>query len=138
MKVAVEVLGPVEEPYFEVHQGNVLSMILRPSFIEVGKQRSGIKLMRFKGGELGLCTPHTEHWLGSADMEHLTLAISDAALMAASDDEGRDVELLPKCQLVDARLGALVAAVNAERLCRPARIAAYLPRRTRPRTLAKN
>ena len=44
MKVAVEVLGPAEEPYFEVQRGNVLSMILRPGFIEVSKQRSAIRL----------------------------------------------------------------------------------------------
>ena len=71
--------------------------------------------MKFEGGELGLCTAHTEHWFGSADMEQLTLAISDAALVAASDGEG-EIELLSRCQLVDARLAGLVAAVNAERI----------------------
>ena len=121
MKVAVEVLGPAEEPYFEVQRGNVLSMILRPGFIEVGKQRSAIKVMKFEGGELGLCTAHTEHWFGSADMEQLTLAISEGALRAASDIANSEIELLSRCQfvnalLVDARLGALAAAVNAERI----------------------
>jgi AraC family transcriptional regulator len=121
MKVAVEVRGPVEEPYFEVRQGNELSMILHPGFIEVGKQRSAIKLMKFQGGELGLCAAHTEHWFGSADMEQLTLTISEAALRTASDSAEGEIELLSKCHfvdalLVDARLGALAAAVNAERI----------------------
>ena len=49
-------------------------------------------------------------------MEHLTLAISDAALTAACDGVDGKVELRPHWKLQDARLGALAAAVNAERI----------------------
>jgi AraC family transcriptional regulator len=47
---------------------------------------------------------------------HLQLIISDGALMAASERKSSEVGLRPYRKFADARLGALVAAVNAERL----------------------
>ena len=49
-------------------------------------------------------------------MERLILIISDRALRAANDGISGDVELRGVPKLADARLGALVAAVNAERV----------------------
>jgi hypothetical protein len=40
MRVAVDVLGSVREPYFEVHHEHVVGMQLRPSFIEMGLRLS--------------------------------------------------------------------------------------------------
>jgi len=45
---------------------------------------------------------------------HLQINISDAALMAASDGANGEVELRAYRKFADTRLGALVAAVNAE------------------------
>ena len=44
----------------------------------------------------------------------LQIGISDAALMAASDEPNGEVELRPHRKFADSRLGALVAAVHAE------------------------
>jgi AraC family transcriptional regulator len=47
---------------------------------------------------------------------YLSVDISDAALAAAGDGTRGDVELRRVGKLVDARVGALAAAVNAERV----------------------
>src|ERR1700676_124721 len=48
------------------------------------------------------------------NVPHLQLGISDAALMAASDEPYGEVELPPHRKFADSRLGALVVAVHAE------------------------
>ena len=116
MKVAVEVCGSREEPYLPVHEEHVLSMLLRPGSMEVGLSRSAMKRVTFEAGVMGLCTPYSELWIGSAEVEHVTLSISDAALMAACDGAIGEVALQPHSKLVDTRLSALVTAVNAERV----------------------
>ncbi len=42
-------------------------------------------------------------------LDHVTVGISDAALVADCDGGSGNVELRPRWQLVDARLGALLA-----------------------------
>ncbi|HEX8895269.1 MAG TPA: hypothetical protein VF783_18225, partial [Terriglobales bacterium] len=85
MQVVTEVRGPVKEPYLQVHKENALGIVLRPGFMEVGSRRSTLKRIKFDAGEMGLCTPHSDQWIGTADMEHLIVSISDAALAAACD-----------------------------------------------------
>ena len=48
------------------------------------------------------------------NVQHLQLGISDAALIAASDERNGEVELRPQRKFADSRLAALVAAVHAE------------------------
>jgi len=48
------------------------------------------------------------------NVPHLQFGISDAALIAASDEPNGDVELHPHFKLADSRLSALAAAVHAE------------------------
>lgn len=108
MRVAAEVRGPVKEPYLQVHQENSLGMLLRAGSMELGLRRSAMRRVTFEAGEMGLCTPHSEQWIGSADMEHLTVSVSDAAFIAACDGVGGNVELRPRWKLLDARLGALL------------------------------
>lgn len=115
MKIAVDVLGPVEEPYLHVEREHVLEMSLQPGSMKVGPQRWAIEEVTFGTGEIGLFPRHLERWIGSADYVRLSLSISHAALMAASDGIGCELELRPECKLTDARLNALIAAVNAER-----------------------
>src|SRR5258706_4867654 len=50
------------------------------------------------------------------DLHYLSIAISDAAVTAACDGTSGHVELRRVERLVDARVGALAAAVNAERV----------------------
>ena len=116
MKVAVDMLEPVREPYLRVYRQHLVRMLLRPSSIEVGRRRSAMRRVTYSGGEVGLCCRHMEQWLGSSDLHLLSLSISDAALNATCDGTSGGVELRPACKLVDARVSALVAAVNAERI----------------------
>jgi len=114
MKVAFEIRGYVDEPSLKVHREHVLAMTLRPGSMEMGVRRSAMRRITFDAGLMGLCPPQFELWIGSCDMAHLTMSISDAALMAASDGAGGQVELRPECELVDARLRALAMAVDVE------------------------
>jgi AraC family transcriptional regulator len=84
--------------------------------MEFGPNRSALRRSTFNAGEMGLCTPHSEQWIGTADMEHLIVSISDAAFAAACDGAGGNVELHPRWRMTDARLSSLLAAVNSERV----------------------
>jgi AraC family transcriptional regulator len=116
MRIATEVRGPVKEPYLLVHQEHVLGMLLRAGSMEMGLRRSAMRRVTFAAGDLGLCTPHSEQWIGFSDMEHLTIGISGAALTAACDGASGKAELRPHYKMQDARLNALATAVNAERI----------------------
>jgi|SRR6266851_2557452 len=116
MRVALDVLGPVEEPHLEVYREHDIRMALQPGFIELGPRRSALTRETFAGGEVRLFTRHFEKWIGSADLQVVSVIISDAAIMAACDATSRQVELRRNADLRDARVVALVSAVNAERV----------------------
>ena len=85
MKVAIETRGPVDEPYLKMHhQERLLGMTLRPGSMEIGVRRSSLRSIAFDAGLMGLCPPQSEYWIGTSDMTHVTMTISDEALMAAS------------------------------------------------------
>jgi hypothetical protein len=139
-------------------------MALRTVSIEVGSRRSEMMRFTFGAGEMCLVPRHVETWLRTDDLHYLYLSvdISDAALAAACDGTRGDVELRRVGKLVGARVGALAAAVNAERVAgfpsgrlfldsvagtcrragqrlrRAAPCCADLPRRTRFRSLAQD
>ena len=116
MKVAVDVLESVREPYLQALDEHVLAMMLRPGSIEVGPRRSTMRRVNFQTGEMGFFPRHTERWVGIGHQQRLLLHISEAALMAAREGKSGAVELGHRCKMVDARLAALTAAVNAERI----------------------
>jgi len=72
----------------------------------------------FGAGEMCLVPRHVETWLRTDDLHYLYLSvgISDAALAAGCDGTRGNVELRRVESLIDARVGALSAAVNAERV----------------------
>src|SRR5215467_6257829 len=115
MKVAFEIRGYVDEPSLNVHREHVLAMTLRPGSMEMGVRRSAMRRITFYAGLMGLCPPQFEHWIGSCDMAHLTMSISEAALIAASDGAGGRVQLRAEPELMDLRLRALAMAVDVER-----------------------
>src|SRR5215469_4082894 len=115
MKVAFEVRGPVDEPYLKVDRETVLALTLRPGSMEMGLRRSAIRRITFDAGLMGLCPPQFEHWIGSCDMAHMTMSISEAALIAASDEVGGKVRLRAESELMDSRLRPLAMAVDVER-----------------------
>src|SRR5262245_50239031 len=116
MRVAAAVRGPIKEPYLQFHKDDLLGMVLLPGSMEFAPRRSALIRSTFNAGEIGLCTPHSEQWIGTADMEHLIVSISDAALAAACDGVSGSVELRPRWKTTDARLSSLLAAVNSERV----------------------
>ena len=116
MRVAVDVLAPVGEPYVQIQDEHVLGMMLRPGFIEVGLRRSAMRRATFHAGEMGFFPRRMERWVGTGRQERLLLRISDAALKAAREGISGAVEPGHWCRMVDVRLAALVKAVNAERL----------------------
>ena len=93
MKVAFETRGPVNEPYLKLNEEQILAMTLRAGLMEVGLRRSALQRITFDAGLMGLCPPQSEYWIGTCDMTHVTMAISDEALMAASDGAGSRIEL---------------------------------------------
>ena len=94
----------------------VLAMALLRGSAEMGLRRSEMKRHTYHAGEMNLVPRHLEKWFRNEDLHGLCIGISDAALTAASDGASGEVELRRTDNLVDARLGALVGAVNAERI----------------------
>src|SRR5215470_3474230 len=91
-------------------------MMLRHGAIEVGTRRSTMRRVTFQAGDIGFLPRHSERWIGTGNQERLLLSISDAALMGASNGISGVPELGHRCKFVDARLTALIKAVNAERI----------------------
>jgi len=115
MKVAFETRGPVDEPYLLVNEEQILGMTLRAGSMEIGLRPSALQRITFDAGLMGLCPPQSEYWVGTCDMTHVTMTISDEALMAASDRVGSRIELRLERELVDPRLRSLATAVDVER-----------------------
>ena len=115
MKVALETRGPVGEPYLKRNEEQILGMTLRSGSMEIGSRRSALRRITFDAGLMGLCPPQSEYWIGTCDMTHVTMTISDEALMAAADGAGSRIELRLERELVDPRLRALATAVDVER-----------------------
>src|SRR5262245_7362490 len=89
-------------------------MMLGPGSIEWGPKRSALEKFNYTAGDLALCDRHVGEWVGFMNVPHLQLGISDAALMASSDEAYGELELRPSRKFVDPRLSAMVAAVHAE------------------------
>jgi AraC family transcriptional regulator len=118
MRVELNAAESVAEPRMWVQHQPFLMMALRTGSIEVGLRRSEMMRLTFGAGAMCLMPRHYESWFRTDDLHYLYLSvgISDAALAAACDGTKGDVELPRVESLVDARVGALVAAVNAERV----------------------
>jgi AraC family transcriptional regulator len=118
MRVELSVPESIKEPRKWVQHQPVLIMALRTGSVEIGLRRSEMMRLTFSAGEMCLVPRHCETWVRTDDLHYLYLSvgISDAALAAACDGTRGDVELRRVESLVDARVGALAAAVNAERV----------------------
>src|SRR6516225_10916425 len=116
MRVAVQMLGSAREPHMRVYREQMLAMLLHPCSIEIGWRRSGLTRFDYSAGEIMLPRRHVETWARTDSLQYLSVGISDAALRSACDGMASEVELRSALKLEDARVGALVAAVNAERI----------------------
>jgi AraC family transcriptional regulator len=118
MRVEVNVLESGTEPGVSVQHQPALMMALRTGSIQVGSHRSEMVRFTFGAGEMCLVPRHVETWLRTDELHYsyLSVGISGAALAAACDGTKDDVEFRRVGKLVDARVGALAAAVNVERV----------------------
>jgi AraC family transcriptional regulator len=89
-------------------------MVLGPGSIEWGAQRSAMERVDYAAGDLGMCPRHEGRWVGLMSAPHLQITISDAALMATSDEADAEIQLQSYRRFNDPRLSALASAVNAE------------------------
>src|SRR5262245_65736958 len=90
-------------------------MTLRAGSMEIGLRRSDLQRITFDAGLMGLCPPQSEYWIGTCDMTHVTMTISDEALMAASDGVGSKIDLRLERELVDPRWRGQATAVDVVR-----------------------
>src|SRR5260370_13957100 len=116
MRVELNVPEPVTEPRLWVKHQPVLAMALAPGSIEVGSRRSEMRRVRYDAGEMSVVACCLEKWFRNEDLLGLCIVISNAAITAASNETGGEVELRRVDYLIDARLSALVESVNAERI----------------------
>ena len=114
MRVAAYALRSIREPYTSVQYDQIICMVLRSGSFEAGVRRSEMKKYAYDPGEMILAPRHVEQWFRTDDLHLLVVALSDAALTAACDGGKADLRYEPK--LVDARVGELITAVNAERI----------------------
>src|SRR6201984_3385489 len=91
----------VAEPRDWVRQNQAFAMMLGPGSIEWGSKRSALEKFDYAAGDLALCDRHQGEWVGLMNVQHLQLGISDAALMAASDERIGEVELRPRRKFAD-------------------------------------
>lgn len=115
MRVEIHTPESATEPRFWVEHQPVLAMALRSGSIEIGLHRSKMRRFAYSTGEMRLTSHHLEKWYRIDGLHVMTIAISGAALRAAADETAGEVELRSTDNLVDRRVGALAAAVNAER-----------------------
>jgi AraC family transcriptional regulator len=94
----------------------MLAMILEPGSIEMGWRRADLTRFAYSAGEIILASRHIETWARSDGLHYLSIGISNAALRAVGNGTFGDIELQSAPKLEDARVSALVAAVNAERI----------------------
>ena len=114
MRVAAYALRSIREPYTSVQYDQIICVVLRSGSFESGVRRCEMKKYAYDAGEMILTPRHVEHWFRTDDLHLLIVGISDAALTAACDGGKADLRYGPK--LVDARVGELITAVNAERI----------------------
>src|SRR5262245_12923699 len=115
--IKLEIFTPesAKEPRIWVEHQPMLGLVLRPGSIEVGLRRSEMKKFTYDVGGIRL-TPRTEKWFRIDDLHFLSITISDTALAAAVEGINGEVELRGADNVLDARVDALVAALNAERV----------------------
>src|SRR5450432_3248734 len=102
------------EPRHWVRHDQAFAMMLGPGSIEWGSKRSALEKFDYGAYDLALCDRHEGEWVGLMNVPHLQLGISDAALMAASNEPNGEVQLRPRRKFADSRLGAMATAVHAE------------------------
>ena len=115
--IKFEIITPesAREPRIWVVPQPSLGLALQPGSIEVGLRRSEMKKFTYDTGEIRL-TPRLQKWFRVDDLHFLYITISDTALRAACGGTNGEVELRGADNVLDARVSALAATLNAERI----------------------
>src|SRR5260370_39050637 len=116
MRIELGAPESVTEALLWVKHQVVLAMALRRGAFELGLRRSEMIRLTYDAGEMSLVPRHFEKWFRNDGLHYLSVGISDAALTEVADGTSGEVELRRADNLFDARLRALVEAVNAERI----------------------
>src|SRR5258708_11167981 len=98
-------------PRHWVRHDQAFAMMLGPGSIEWSSKRSTLETFAYTAGDLALCERHQGEWVGLMKVPHLQFGISDAALMAASDEPNGDVERRPHPKFADSRLRKLTTVL---------------------------
>ena len=104
-----------KEPQIWVEHRPMLGLVLQPGSIEVGLRRSEMKKFTYSAGEIRL-TPRLEKWFRVDELHFLSISLSDTALAAACEGTHGEVEFRGADKVLDARVNALAAALNWERI----------------------
>jgi AraC family transcriptional regulator len=115
--IKFEIITPesAREPRIWVVQQPSLGLALQPGSIEVGLRRSEMKKFTYDTGEIRL-TPRLQKWFRVDDLHFLYITISDTALAEAWEGTNGEAELRGADNVLDARVSALAATLNAERI----------------------
>jgi len=116
MKVALNMIESEEEPSISMQPEQILAMMLRPGSNEAGARLSEMVKYDCYVGQMILFHRGVDAWIRRGEVHILNLTISDAAIMGGWDGKNGEAELRSSAKLVDAGVGALVAAVIAERV----------------------
>jgi AraC family transcriptional regulator len=120
MRISVETPGHAQERHTlklcPANDEYKLAMVLQPVSIEMGWRRSAVTSFTYGVGEIILTSRHVETWARTGDLHYMAVTISNRVLRSASEGIAGELELRGAPKLEDARVGALVAAVNAERI----------------------
>jgi AraC family transcriptional regulator len=114
--VGLHVAKITAEPRQIVYDTQVVAMMLQPGTIEVGFGRSPMGRFEYAAGGMVLCRRHVNALVRSDEgIWALSFEISDVALREIAEEKNAEVELQSSSRLEDPRIGALMAAANAER-----------------------
>ena len=117
-RIKLDIFTPdsAREPRPWAHHQQVLALALRRGSMDVGLRRSEMRRSTYDAGGMRLLSRHLAKWVRIDDLEVLSIGISDTALNAACERTDGEVELRSTEHVVDARIGGLAAALNAERV----------------------
>jgi AraC family transcriptional regulator len=96
------------DPTAQTLKQQYVAKVLKPGELEVGLRPESLVKYRYAPGDIVICRQHTEEWVRSDNaIEMLMVALPDEA--------NRSLELHETPRLEDARISALMTALEAER-----------------------
>jgi AraC family transcriptional regulator len=115
--IPLQVVTVPADPIRLVHDTQVVALKLQSGALELGHGTSPMQRYEYASGDVVLCRRHVESWVSSKQgIQSLTFEVSTVALQEVADRHDSEVKLQSHWNLPDARIKALMNAVNAERI----------------------